>query len=175
MRRSRRSPRTLAPPGRRWCRRKLFRGFGVEPTQYRSAAEALLRRLTKQGGLPSVGTLVDLANLVSIRFALPVAVFERRGTGGGQLLAQDRQVVAREVPAITRRLAERGILLEVEGAYLLQTPAAAEWAADYQAHIQDLRTDVRWQADRRTELLREAFAEIERGVKPRQGKSLVAR
>ena len=57
--------------------RKAFRGFGVDPTQYRSAAEALLRRLTKQGELPSIGTLVDLANLVSIRYALPVAVFDR--------------------------------------------------------------------------------------------------
>ena len=57
--------------------RRVFRGFGVDPTQYRSAAEALLRRLTKQGELPSIGTLVDLANLVSIRHALPVAVFDR--------------------------------------------------------------------------------------------------
>ena len=59
--------------------RKVFRGFGVDPTQYRSAAEALLRRLTKQGELPSIGTLVDLANLVSIRYALPVAIFDQRG------------------------------------------------------------------------------------------------
>lgn len=58
--------------------RKVFRGFGVDPTQYRTAAEALLRRLTKQGEPPSIGTLVDLANLVSIRYALPVAVFDER-------------------------------------------------------------------------------------------------
>lgn len=62
--------------------RKVFRGFGVDPTQYRSAAEALMRRLTKQGELPSIGTLVDLANLVSIRYALPVAVFDQRGISG---------------------------------------------------------------------------------------------
>ena len=66
--------------------RKVFRGFGVDPTQYRSAAEALLRRLTKQGELPSIGTLVDLANLVSIRYALPVAVFDRHGTSGGTIV-----------------------------------------------------------------------------------------
>lgn len=63
--------------------RRVFRGFGVDPTQYRSAAEALLRRLTKQGELPSIGTLVDLANLVSIRHALPVAVFDWRTISGG--------------------------------------------------------------------------------------------
>ena len=63
--------------------RRVFRGFGVDPTQYRSAAEALLRRLTKQGELPSINTLVDLANLVSVRHALPVAVFDRRAIPGG--------------------------------------------------------------------------------------------
>jgi len=62
--------------------RRVFRGFGVDPTQYRSAAEALLRRLTKQGELPSFGTLVDLANLVSIRYALPVAVFDQASVVG---------------------------------------------------------------------------------------------
>ena len=63
--------------------RKVFRGFDVDPTQYRSATEALLRRLIKQGELPSINTLVDLANLVSIRYALPVAVFDQRAIAGG--------------------------------------------------------------------------------------------
>ena len=63
--------------------RGVFREFGVNPTKYRSAAEALLRRLTKQGELPSINALVDLANLVSIRYALPVAVFDQRGVSGG--------------------------------------------------------------------------------------------
>jgi DNA/RNA-binding domain of Phe-tRNA-synthetase-like protein len=63
--------------------RRAFRVFGVDPTQYRSAAEALLRRLTKQGELPAIGTLVDLANIVSIRHMLPVAVFDVRGIAGG--------------------------------------------------------------------------------------------
>ena len=62
--------------------RHAFRGFGVDPTQYRSAAEALLRRLTKKGDIPSINLLVDLGNLVSIRYALPVAVFERRALQG---------------------------------------------------------------------------------------------
>jgi DNA/RNA-binding domain of Phe-tRNA-synthetase-like protein len=58
--------------------RSAFRGFGVDPTQYRCAAEALLRRLTKKGDIPSINTLVDLGNLVSIRYALPVAIFDTR-------------------------------------------------------------------------------------------------
>jgi DNA/RNA-binding domain of Phe-tRNA-synthetase-like protein len=62
--------------------RSALRGFGVEPTQYRSAAEALLRRLTKKGDIPSINLLVDLGNLVSIRYALPVAVFDTRAVQG---------------------------------------------------------------------------------------------
>jgi DNA/RNA-binding domain of Phe-tRNA-synthetase-like protein len=63
--------------------RRAFRAFGVDPTGYRSAAEALLRRLTKQGSVPSINTLVDIGNLVSIRHALPVAVFDQRAATGG--------------------------------------------------------------------------------------------
>ena len=62
--------------------RAAFRGFGVDPTQYRSAAEALLRRLTKKGDIPSINTLVDIGNLVSIRYALPTAVFDLRAIQG---------------------------------------------------------------------------------------------
>ncbi len=62
--------------------RRAFRDFGVKPTQYRSAAEALLRRLAKKGDIPSINLLVDLGNLVSIRYALPVAFFDRRGMQG---------------------------------------------------------------------------------------------
>jgi DNA/RNA-binding domain of Phe-tRNA-synthetase-like protein len=63
--------------------RRVFRGFGVDPTAYRSAAEALLRRLTKQGSIPSVSALVDIGNLVSVRHQLPVAVFDLSHLEGG--------------------------------------------------------------------------------------------
>lgn len=58
--------------------RSAFRRFGVDPTKYRCAAEALLRRLTKKGDIPAINTLVDICNLVSIRTALPVAAFDAR-------------------------------------------------------------------------------------------------
>lgn len=56
--------------------RGAFRTMGVNPTKYRSAIEALLRRLTKKGDIPSINTLVDIGNLVSIRYRIPVAVFD---------------------------------------------------------------------------------------------------
>lgn len=58
--------------------RSTFRAFGVNPTKYRSAPEALLRRLTKKGDIPSINILVDICNLISIRYALPVASFDTR-------------------------------------------------------------------------------------------------
>ena len=62
--------------------RRAFRAFGANPTKYRSAAEALLRRLTKKGDIPSINGLVDMANLVSIRYALPVAAFNTASVEG---------------------------------------------------------------------------------------------
>lgn len=56
--------------------RRAFSRFGVKPTQHRSAVESLLRRLSKQGDVPTINPLVDIGNLVSIRHALPVAVFD---------------------------------------------------------------------------------------------------
>ena len=57
--------------------RRVFARFGAKPTQYRNAAEALLRRLAKHGDIPTINTLVDIGNLVSIRYAMPVAVFDQ--------------------------------------------------------------------------------------------------
>lgn len=62
--------------------RRAFTQFGARPTQHRSAAEALLRRLAKHGDIPTIGTLVDIGNLVSIRHAMPVAVFDLANIAG---------------------------------------------------------------------------------------------
>jgi DNA/RNA-binding domain of Phe-tRNA-synthetase-like protein len=62
--------------------RRAFARFGAKPTQYRCAAEALLRRLAKHGDIPTINTLVDIGNLVSIRHATPVAVFDLASIDG---------------------------------------------------------------------------------------------
>ncbi|HET9138910.1 B3/4 domain-containing protein [Actinophytocola sp.] len=56
--------------------RRAFATMGLKPTQYRCAAESLLRRYRKEGGLPSIHPLIDLCNAVSLAFAIPVAVFD---------------------------------------------------------------------------------------------------
>ena len=56
--------------------RRAFSRMGLKPTQYRCAAEALLRRFKKEGSLPQIHPLIDLCNAVSLAFAIPVAVFD---------------------------------------------------------------------------------------------------
>jgi DNA/RNA-binding domain of Phe-tRNA-synthetase-like protein len=56
--------------------RRVFSRMGLKPTQYRSAAESLLRRFKKEKSLPQLHPLIDLCNSISLAFAIPVAVFD---------------------------------------------------------------------------------------------------
>ena len=56
--------------------RRAFSRMGLKPTQYRCAAESLLRRLRKDSSLPAVPPLVDLCNAFSAAFGVPIAVFD---------------------------------------------------------------------------------------------------
>ncbi len=63
--------------------RRAYSQMGLKPTQYRSAAEALLRRFRREGDLPRLHPLVDLCNAVSLAYALPVAVLDLAGVAEG--------------------------------------------------------------------------------------------
>lgn len=56
--------------------RRAFSAMGLKPTQYRCAAESLLRRFRKEKSLPAIHPLVDLCNAVSVAFAIPIAVYD---------------------------------------------------------------------------------------------------
>lgn len=56
--------------------RRVFSTMGFKPTQYRSAGEALLRRLRIDGDLPDIMPIINTCNAASVRYALPVAVFD---------------------------------------------------------------------------------------------------
>lgn len=105
--------------------RRAFRSFGVDPTTYRSAAEALLRRLTKQGSIPSINVLVDIGNLVSIRYALPVAVFDQRAmTGGTTVRFATGQEVFTDLGSGQREVPEAGEVIFIDEAGLV---SARRW------------------------------------------------
>jgi DNA/RNA-binding domain of Phe-tRNA-synthetase-like protein len=54
--------------------RRLFRAAGCDPTRYRPASEALLRRLVKGNSLPEIHPLVDINNCLSAELAVPCCV-----------------------------------------------------------------------------------------------------
>ena len=67
-------PESDLPEIQAW--RRAFAALGLKPTQYRCAAESLLRRFRKEGSLPRLHPLIDLGNAVSLAFAIPVAVLD---------------------------------------------------------------------------------------------------
>jgi DNA/RNA-binding domain of Phe-tRNA-synthetase-like protein len=67
-------PESEFPEIQAW--RRAFARMGLKPTQYRCAAESLLRRFRKEGSLPRLHPLVDLCNAISLAFAVPVAVLD---------------------------------------------------------------------------------------------------
>lgn len=72
--------------------RQLYRYFGIDPTKTRPSSEALLRRVLKVKPLPRIISAVDLCNLLSLKFLLPIGLYDagkivgdvelRRGTPG---------------------------------------------------------------------------------------------
>ncbi|WP_425467733.1 B3/B4 domain-containing protein [Phreatobacter stygius] len=52
--------------------RDAYRAFGAKPQRTPCSAEALRKRVERDGAPPSINAVVDLYNAVSIRFALPV-------------------------------------------------------------------------------------------------------
>jgi DNA/RNA-binding domain of Phe-tRNA-synthetase-like protein len=51
--------------------REAYRKFGARPSEHRSSIEAMARRVVKPDSLPSINPLVDIGNIVSLRYMLP--------------------------------------------------------------------------------------------------------
>jgi DNA/RNA-binding domain of Phe-tRNA-synthetase-like protein len=56
--------------------RELYRVFGIDPTRTRPSSEALLRRILLGKPLPRILTAVDVCNLCSLRFLLPIGLYD---------------------------------------------------------------------------------------------------
>ncbi len=54
------------------CWREAYREFGAKPKKYPSSIEAMTRRVLKGDSIPSISSLVDLYNTVSLSHILPV-------------------------------------------------------------------------------------------------------
>lgn len=56
--------------------RRVYRACGKDPSRYRPASEALIRRMLKGKELYQINTLVDLINLASIRYGYSIGGFD---------------------------------------------------------------------------------------------------
>lgn len=57
--------------------RSLFKALGIDPSRYRPSSEALLRRIIKGDDLPSIHSAADVNNLFSIKYALPIGIYDQ--------------------------------------------------------------------------------------------------
>lgn len=81
--------------------RAAYRAFGAKPKKYPSSIESLCRRVLAGKGVPSISTLVDLYNAISLKHLLPA--------GGEDLAAIQGDVhltVAGDAEAPARMLGE---------------------------------------------------------------------
>jgi len=51
--------------------REAFRAFGAKPADFRPSIEAMARRVLRGDPLPSINTIVDIGNVISLRYLLP--------------------------------------------------------------------------------------------------------
>jgi len=66
--------------------RDFYWRLKVDPTKQRPASEALLRRIVKGLGLPSINNVVDACNLASVETLIPIGLYDYDKVEGGLTL-----------------------------------------------------------------------------------------
>jgi len=80
--------------------RQLYRSVGVDPTRTRASSEALLRRVLKGQSLYVINNAVDACNLASLRFLLPIGLYDLDHVQGDVVLRLGRE--GEEYPGIRK-------------------------------------------------------------------------
>ena len=62
--------------------RRMYTVCGKDPSRYRPSAEALMRRIVKGNDLYQINTMVDLVNLVSMRYGYSIGGFDADNVEG---------------------------------------------------------------------------------------------
>jgi DNA/RNA-binding domain of Phe-tRNA-synthetase-like protein len=70
--RSRLTLETLTAEPRIAAWREAFRKIGIKPSEYRASVEAMARRALRDQELPAINALVDIGNVLSLRYLVPV-------------------------------------------------------------------------------------------------------
>src|SRR6266481_4631156 len=69
-------PRAVLESSAILATRAGYKALGKDPARYRGSAEALLRRLIAQKGMPRINNVVDVINLVSVESRLPIGLYD---------------------------------------------------------------------------------------------------
>lgn len=56
--------------------REAFRKLGLNPNKFPSSIEALAKRIAKKADLPSINKIVDLVNVLSLKYLLPMGAHD---------------------------------------------------------------------------------------------------
>lgn len=62
--------------------REAFRKLNMNPNKYMCSIEALFTRIAKKKGMPHINPIVDLGNLISLKYTLPLGAHDI--TGGSE-------------------------------------------------------------------------------------------
>jgi len=71
--------------------RTLYKSVGIQPTRTRPSSEALLRRVLKGGELYAISNAVDVCNLASLEFLLPLGLYDLAKISGDVTLRLGRE------------------------------------------------------------------------------------
>jgi DNA/RNA-binding domain of Phe-tRNA-synthetase-like protein len=66
--------------------RRLYRAFGIDPTSTRPSSEALLRRILQGKPFPTINSAVEVCNLCSTSFLLPIGLYDAAEIRGAVVL-----------------------------------------------------------------------------------------
>ena len=106
--------------------RGLQKSFGFDPTRYRPSSEALLRRVLKGQGLHQVNSAVDVNNLCSLEWLLPMCIYDLRNVEGQARVRIGEP--GEEYPGIGRQMfqAENKVIIADESGIMGSTVSDAE-------------------------------------------------
>lgn len=106
--------------------RGLQKSFGFDPTRYRPSSEALLRRVLKGQGLHQVNSAVDVNNLCSLEWLLPMCIYDLRNVKGQARVRIGEP--GEEYPGIGRQMfqAENKVIIADESGIMGSTVSDSE-------------------------------------------------
>lgn len=65
--------------------RQAFAQLSINPNKFMSSIEAMLTRVSKGKGLPSINPIVDIGNALSLKYALPMGAHDIAKLGGADI------------------------------------------------------------------------------------------